>query len=153
MLIDRGVAPDDFAPLYSWIPLAAAVGLGIGIAQLAVVAAAHRAAKVRPAEALREVAVEHGRPGIVRVLTGVLCLGGGAAMAIIFTGEAASAFAILGAMLSASGVALLGRWLLGTPGARARVAAAAAGRAGAARRRRASRPTAGAAPRSPRRSS
>ena len=115
VLIDRGVAPDDFAPLYSWIPLAAAFGLGIGIAQLAVVAAAHRAAKVRPAEALREVAVEHGRPGIVRVLTGVLCLAGGAAMAIIFTGEAASAFAILGAMLSASGVALLGRWLLGTP--------------------------------------
>ena len=45
------------------------------------------------------------------------CLGGGAAMALLFSGEAAGAFAILGAMLLATGVALLGRWLLGLPAA------------------------------------
>ena len=44
---------------HSWIPLAAAIGGGIGMAQLAVIAAARRAGRVRPAEALREVAIEH----------------------------------------------------------------------------------------------
>ena len=53
----------------------------------------------------------------MRLLTGTLALAGGVAMAVIFSGEAAAAFAILGAMLSATGVALLGRWLLGVPAA------------------------------------
>ena len=117
LLVDRGVAPEGFALGSSLIPLAAAVGAGIGIAQLAVVAAARRAGRVRPAEALREVAIEHGRPGVFQLLSGVLCLGGGVAMAIIFTGEAALAFSILGGILLASGTAMLGRWLLGLPAA------------------------------------
>ena len=117
LLVDRGVAPEGFALGSSLIPLAAAVGAGIGIAQLAVVAAARRAGRVRPAEALREVAIEHGRPGVFQLLSGVLCLGGGIAMAMIFTGEAALAFSILGGILLASGTAMLGRWLLGLPAA------------------------------------
>ena len=91
--------------------------MGVGIAQLAVVAAARRAGKVRPAEALREVAVEHGRVGWVRGLSGVLALAGGAAMALLFKGEQASAFSILAGILLAAGTALLGRWLLGLPAA------------------------------------
>ncbi len=114
-VVDHGVAPRGFAPGDSPVPLVAALGLGIGVAQLAVMAAAHRAGKVRPGEALREAAVEHHRPGVVRILAGALFLGGGVTMAIAFQGEMASAFAILGAMLTATGVALLGRPLLGGP--------------------------------------
>src|SRR3954469_4673478 len=113
----HGDVPAGFTPGHSWIPLVAALGMGVGIAQLAVVAAARRAGKVRPAEALREVAIEHGRPGVVRTLTGVVALGGGAAMALLFKGEQASAFSILAGILLAGGTALLGRWLLGLPAA------------------------------------
>jgi putative ABC transport system permease protein len=115
VLTDHGIAPNGFEPGHSWIPLLAAVGGGIGIAQLAVVAAARRAGRVRPSEALREVAIEHARPGWVQTLSGVLCLGGGIAMAIIFKGEAALAFSIIGGILLATGTALLGRVLLGLP--------------------------------------
>ena len=117
VLADHGVVPAGFEPGHSWIPLVAALGMGIGVAQVAVVAAARRAGRVRPAEALREVAVEHGRPGVVRTLAGVLSLAGGAAMALLFSGEQASAFSILAAILLATGTALLGRWLLGLPAA------------------------------------
>ena len=116
-LADHGVAPEGFEPSRSWIPLAAAAGGGILVAQLAVLAAARRAGRVRPAEALRDVAIEHGRPGFMQLLSGLLCLGGGAAMAILFSGEAALAFAILGGLLLALGTGLLGRWLLGWPAA------------------------------------
>ncbi len=117
LLAGHGDVPAGFAPGHSWIPLVAALGMGVGIAQLAVVAAARRAGKVRPAEALREVAVEHGRPGVVRTLSGVIALGGGAAIAVLFQGEQASAFSILAGISLAAGVALLGRWLLGLPAA------------------------------------
>ena len=117
LLSRHGHIPAGFEPGHSWIPLVAALGMGVGIAQLAVVAAARRAGKVRPAEALREVAVEHGRVGWVRGLSGVLALGGGAAMALLFKGEQASAFSIIAGILLAAGTALLGRWLLGLPAA------------------------------------
>ena len=117
LLSRHGHIPAGFEPGHSWIPLVAALGMGVGIAQLAVVAAARRAGKVRPAEALREVAVEHGRVGWVRGLSGVLALGGGAAMALLFKGEQASAFSIVAGILLAAGTALLGRWLLGLPAA------------------------------------
>ena len=116
-LADHGVVPAGFEPSHSWVPLAAALGMGIGVAQVAVLAAARRAGRVRPAEALREVAVEHGRPGAVRTLAGVLSLGGGAAIALLFDGAQAYAFSILAAILLATGTALLGRWLLGVPAA------------------------------------
>ena len=115
VLADHGVVPAGFEPAHSWVPLVAALGLGIGVAQVAVVAAARRAGRVRPAEALREAAIEHARPGVLRTLTGVLALAGGAAMAAIFAGEQASAFSILAAILLAMGTALLGRGLLGLP--------------------------------------
>jgi putative ABC transport system permease protein len=113
----RGVVPPDFAAGTSWIPLAAAIGMGVGIAQLAVVAAAYRAGRTRPAEALREAAVEHPRPGVLRVLAGLMTLGGGVAMALVFSGFWAKAFAVLTGTLLAMGVGLLGRWVLGAPAA------------------------------------
>ena len=151
-LADHGAAPSGFELGHSWIPLAAAVGGGVGMAQLAVIAAARRAGRVRPAEALRDVAIEHGRPGLLQLLSGVLCLAGGGAMAMLFSGEAALAFAILGGILLATGTALLGRWLLGAPAACSRGRCGSWARPGCSRAR-ASRRTGGAPRRSRRRSS
>src|SRR4051812_20701820 len=116
-LADHGVVGPAFAPAHSPIPLAAALGMGVLIAQVAVAAAARRAGRIPPADALREVAIEHPRPGVVRVLSGVACLAGGAAMSVLFSGYWAMAFAVLAGILLAMGVGLLGRWLLGVPAA------------------------------------
>ena len=93
LLAGHGTVPRGFAPVASWIPLAGAFALGIGIAQVAVVAAARRAGRTAPAEALREAAIEHGRPGVLQLLAGVLCLAGGATMSLVFSGFWAQAFA------------------------------------------------------------
>ena len=91
--------------------------MGVLIAQLAVFAAARRAGRIPPADALREVAIEHPRPGLVRVLAALACLAGGVAMSMLFSGFWAMAFAVLGGILLAMGTGLLGRWLLGFPAA------------------------------------
>ena len=116
-LADHGIAPAGYGPGHSWIPLVAALGMGVGISQLAVMAAAWRAGRVRPAEALREAAIEHARPGWLALLSGVLAIGGGIAMAMVFSGRDTLSFAILTGILLAGGVGLLGRWLLGLPAA------------------------------------
>src|SRR4051794_19472789 len=117
LLAGHSDVPAGFTPGDSWVPLVAALGMGLGIAQLAVVAAARRAGKVRPAEALREAAIEHARPGVLRTLCGVAALAGGATVALVFQGEQAYGFSIIAAILLAGGIALLGRWLLGLPAA------------------------------------
>jgi putative ABC transport system permease protein len=129
-LVDREVAPLGFAPGSSWLPLVIAVGGGVLVSQLAVIAAAWRAGRVPPADALREASIEHGRPGILRLLAGVAALGGGVAMAIIFTGEQALAFAIITGFLLATGTVLLGRWLVGLPAAAVALPLRALGAAG-----------------------
>ena len=115
VMADHGTVPPGFAPGHSWIPLVAAFGGGILIAQVAVFAAARRAGRTRPAEALREASIERARPSVLQLGAGVLLLGGGIAMALIFKGMWAVAFAILEGMLLAAGVGLLGRALLGFP--------------------------------------
>src|SRR3954454_6917033 len=117
VLADRGEVGPAFAPSASIVPLAAALAMGVLIAQLAVFAAARRAGRIPPADALREVAIEHARPGLMPVLAGVTCLAGGAAMSLVFSGFWAMAFAVLGGMLLALGTGILGRWLLGIPAA------------------------------------
>ena len=117
VLVDHGNAPAGFEPAHSWIPLVAAIGMGIGVAQIAVVAAAWRAGRVRPAEALREAAIDHARPGWLALLSGVSLIGGGVAMAIVFSGVDALSFSVLTGLMLAGGVGLLGRWLLGLPAA------------------------------------
>ena len=99
------------------LPAACALGLGIAVAQGAVIVAGRRAGRIKPAEALREAAVEHAAPGKIQVLAGATCLAGGAAMALIFDGQSARAFSILTGLLLAMGVGLLGRLLLGLPAA------------------------------------
>src|SRR3954452_24904180 len=130
VLADRGEVGPAFAPADSIVPLVAALGMGVLIAQLAVFAAARRAGRIPPADALREGAIEHPRPGLGRVVCGVACLGGGVAMSILFSGYWAMVFAVLGGILLAMGTGLLGRWLLGIPAA---VLAAPLRRLGASR--------------------
>ena len=117
VLEDRGEVGPAFAPSHSPVPLVAALAMGVLIAQVAVAAAARRAGRIPPADALREVAIEHPRPGVVRVVCGLACLGGGVAMSMLFSGYWAMVFAVLGGILLAMGVGLLGRWLLGVPAA------------------------------------
>src|SRR3954463_14955623 len=117
VLADRGEVGPAFEPSRSVVPLVAALGMGVVIAQLAVFSAARRAGRIPPADALREVAIEHPRPGPVRVLTGVTCLVGGVAMSMLFSGFWAMAFAVLAGILLAMGTGLLGRWLIGIPAA------------------------------------
>ena len=87
------------------------------IPQLAVFAAARRAGRTRPAEALRDAAIERPRPSVLQIVTGLLFVGGGVAMALVFKGIWAIAFAILIGLVLAIGVGLLGRVLLGVPAA------------------------------------
>src|SRR4051794_2242914 len=117
VLADRGEVGPAFAPADSLVPLVAALGMGVLIAQLAVFAAARRAGRIPAADALREVAIEHPRPGLVRTLSGVGCLLGGVSMSVLFSGYWAMVFAVLGGILLALGTGLLGRWLLGLPAA------------------------------------
>ena len=130
VLADRGEVGPAFAPSSSIVPLVAALGMGVAIAQLAVFAAARRAGRIPPADALREVAIEHPRPGLVRVLAGVTSLAGGVAMSMLFSGFWAMAFAVLGGILLALGTGLLGRWLLGIPAAALAVPLRALGASG-----------------------
>ena len=87
LLADHGTVPRGFAPVGSWIPLAGAIAMGLGIAQLAVVAAARRAGRTAPAEALREAAIEHARPGVAPAPRGRPGLAGGATLALAFSGS------------------------------------------------------------------
>ena len=117
LLSERDVVPSGFTPGTSWIPLAAALGGAVLIPQLAVFAAARRAGRTRPAEALRDAAIERPRLSVLQLVTGLLFVGGGVAMALVFKGIWAISFAILIGLVLAIGVGLLGRVLLGVPAA------------------------------------
>ncbi len=153
LLAGHGTVPRGFAPVASWIPLAGAIALGIGIAQVAVVAAARRAGRTAPAEALREAAIEHGRPGVLQLLAGVLCLAGGATMSLVFSGFWAQAFCRARRDAARGGRRLPRATAARRARCRAVVAAAAARSRPACSRAPGSRRTAGARRRSRRRSS
>jgi putative ABC transport system permease protein len=71
-----GFAPRDFTAHFILWPLAAASGAGLLIALAGAFVAARRAGRVRPAEALREAAVDHGTMPLTRWLAGLAALGG-----------------------------------------------------------------------------
>ena len=75
-LVRHGIAPPNFAVSADWMPAAAAVGLGIATTLLAVLAAGRRAARVPPARALTDAAVEPRLVGPGRVIGGLLALAG-----------------------------------------------------------------------------
>ncbi|QKW34218.1 ABC transporter permease [Actinomadura sp. NAK00032] len=77
-----GVVSDAVAFRSGAFPLIAGAGLALAAALGAAFMAAHQAARTRPAEALAEAALQRRWFSAGRVGLGVLCLGGGAALAV-----------------------------------------------------------------------
>ncbi|WP_153536701.1 FtsX-like permease family protein [Actinomadura macrotermitis] len=75
-LVDHGLAPRGYAVTTTWWPLLTAFATGLTVSLLGVRAAARRAGRIRPAEALREAALEH-RMSPWRWLAGLAVLGTG----------------------------------------------------------------------------
>ncbi|HEY3905795.1 MAG TPA: ABC transporter permease [Streptosporangiaceae bacterium] len=73
-LVRHGIEPPNFALNYDWLPAAAAIGGGVAIALLAVLAAGRRAARVAPTLALTDAAAEPRLLGPGRIIGGVLAL-------------------------------------------------------------------------------
>ena len=124
-LARSGIAPPDFtAHIIVW-PVAVAFAVGLVIALLGAWLAARRAGRVRPAEALREAAVDRRAMTVSRWVIGVAAIGGSVALAGIFaTAHSADAASLilLVAMLLVLGCAMLAPvlirplvWLLTVP--------------------------------------
>ncbi len=75
-LASVGFAPPGFTARFTLWPLAAAFGAGLLIALAGAWLASRRAARVRPAEALREAAVDRRVMPVTRWLIGLAALGG-----------------------------------------------------------------------------
>src|SRR3954452_6765948 len=85
-LVRHGIVPSSFAvDPHSWLPAAAAVVGGVAIALLAVLAAARRAARVRPTVALGDAAVEPRLVGPGRLIGGLLALAGAVPLFLVST--------------------------------------------------------------------
>ncbi|TDC84789.1 FtsX-like permease family protein [Actinomadura sp. 7K507] len=80
--VHGGVVSDAVAFRSGAFPLIAGAGLALTAALGAAFMAAHQAARTRPAEALAEAALQRRWFSVVRLVLGVLCLGGGAALAV-----------------------------------------------------------------------
>ncbi|HZO67141.1 MAG TPA: FtsX-like permease family protein [Kribbellaceae bacterium] len=96
------LSPARLTPADPWLPLAITFGIGVLVALLGARAAARRAAKVPPVEALREAAVEPRRIGWLRGLAGVVFGAGGIAMLVFIraeSGEAAVPLAMFAPMV------------------------------------------------------
>ncbi|MFD4179123.1 FtsX-like permease family protein [Streptomyces anulatus] len=76
-LRDRGAIPEAVRVHVSWIPLLAAVAVGLLTALGAGWAAGRRPARIRPGQALSEASAERLRPGVVRTVLGIGALVGG----------------------------------------------------------------------------
>ncbi|GAA4239549.1 FtsX-like permease family protein [Actinomadura meridiana] len=76
-----GVVSDSVAFRSGTLPLIVGAGLALTAALGAAYMAAHQAARTRPTEALAEAESERRRFSLVRAGLGVLCLGGGTALA------------------------------------------------------------------------
>ncbi len=111
-----GLLPADFQLAMSPVPGLAAVVLCLVTARLAGWVAARRPARLNPVEALGESAVEEPRLGAGRVVAGVLLILLGFASSgipLLVPGMVGVAGAVMGALLLAVGVALLGPRVLG----------------------------------------
>jgi putative ABC transport system permease protein len=110
-LVSHGTAPEGFQPSGNPIPFVIAFATGLVIAEVAASAAAWRAARVRPAEALMQASLEPPGLGPARWVAGLLAVGGGAAL--IITVPVGGALAGPAALSLAIGTALLSPVLLG----------------------------------------
>src|SRR3954470_11386169 len=112
-LVRHGIVPSSFAvDPHSWLPAAAAVVGGVAIALLSVLAAARRAARVRPTVALGDAAVEPRLVGPGRLIGGLLALAGAVPLFAVSTttrvAETAAATSEMTAIMLVLAVGFLG---------------------------------------------
>lgn len=96
------LSPAHLHPASPWLPLAITTVTGVLVALLGARAAAKRAAKVPPVEALREASIEPRRLGVLRASFGVFFAAGGIAMLVFIrpsSGEAAIPLAMFTPMI------------------------------------------------------
>ena len=104
------LAPVRLEPASPWVPLSIAVGAGLLVAMLGARSAARRAGRVGPIDALREAALEPPRIGPVRIVFGLLFMGGAIAMLTLIrpsTGEGAVPLAMFTPMVMVIALTLL----------------------------------------------
>ncbi|MEU7642231.1 FtsX-like permease family protein [Streptomyces sp. NPDC039016] len=80
-LVDRGAVPGQVSLDVGVLPMLAAVTACVLAALTAGWVAARRPAGLRPSQALGEAAVERARPGVIRIVTGLVALAGGGVLA------------------------------------------------------------------------
>lgn len=80
LLAAQDVTPGRIPLSWNLLPLLVSAGCGVVVALLGAWAASRRAAKVAPAQALREATDTGRRIGVVRAVVGALCLAGAALM-------------------------------------------------------------------------
>ncbi|MFG1912679.1 ABC transporter permease [Kribbella sp. NPDC048928] len=108
----HGVASSVIQFSQGWIPFVAGAGAGILAAVGAALIAARKSAKIRPVEALMEASLQRKWFSWIRLLFGLIALGGGLALLIVtatvMSGPLAASTAGPSVLCWAIGVALLG---------------------------------------------
>lgn len=110
--VDSGVVPATLERTAGIFPMFAAVGASLLGAWAAARITARRVARIRPAEALAESAVERSRPARARIAVGVLLLAAGvvlvAVLSTLRTEPASTPVTFLAVVVLAAAVSLLG---------------------------------------------
>ncbi|MGW4059146.1 ABC transporter permease [Amycolatopsis sp. NPDC004747] len=110
-LVDHHVVPDVLRFAQGWVPAVVAAGASLLAVVGASFVAGRRASRIRPAEALAEAAVERRWLTPIRLVTAILCFGGGTALGIVtvavMTGPVAASTAGPAVMLWAFGLAAI----------------------------------------------
>ncbi|MFE5804715.1 FtsX-like permease family protein [Streptomyces sp. NPDC056491] len=114
--VDSGVVPVTLERTAGIFPMFAAVATGLLGAWAAARITGRRIARIRPAEALAEAAVERARPRWIRSVLGVLMLAGGAVLVVVLgslrTEPASTPVTFLAVVVLAGAVSLLGPLLV-----------------------------------------
>ncbi|MFF1341459.1 FtsX-like permease family protein [Streptomyces sp. NPDC058290] len=114
--VESGVVPANLERTAGIFPMFAAVGASLLGAWAAARITGRRIARIRPAEALAEAALERGRPAWIRIGFGVLLLAGGvvlvAVLSVLRTEPASTPVTFLAVVVLAGAVSLLGPLLV-----------------------------------------
>lgn len=114
--VDSGVVPTALERTAGIFPMFAAVGATLLGAWAAARITGRRIARIRPAEALAEAALEGRRPAWIRSVLGVLLLAGGAVLVVVLaslrTEPASTPVTFLAVVVLAGAVSLLGPLLV-----------------------------------------
>ncbi|MFF4101505.1 FtsX-like permease family protein [Streptomyces sp. NPDC001903] len=114
--VDSGVVPANLERTAGIFPMFAAVAASLLGAWAAARITGRRIARIRPAEALAEAAVERGRPAGIRIAIGVLLLAGAVVLVAVLgalrTEPASTPVTFLAVVVFAGAVSLLGPLLV-----------------------------------------